>query len=401
MKILVVNAGSSSLKCAVIDPDVTAELAEGLVERIGLEGTRLKASAGERRSERACPEVADAADALGCLVRELVTGPTAVLGSLDQVDAVGHRLVHGGDVYSDSVVIDDAVIETARELSALAPLHNPANLAGIEAARALLPDRPHVAVFDTAFHATIPPRAHLYGLPIELAREHRLRRYGFHGTSHKYVSGRAIEMLGWPAHSRIVTAHVGNGVSLCAVLDGKSVDTTMGMTPLEGVMMGTRSGSVDPGIVLYLIEKLGLPVGEVDRLLNKESGIYGLAGVGSGDLRDIEAAIDSGNETARTAYDAYLYRLALAVGTMAAALGGIDAVAFTAGAGEKSPELREAVCARLGFLGVVLDPQKNATAAPDCDVSASNARARTFVIATQEDLIIARETARVVASAGT
>jgi acetate kinase len=235
---------------------------------------------------------------------------------------------------------------------------------------------------------------------MDFAREHRLRRYGFHGTSHKYVSQRAIEMLGSPAHSKVVTAHVGNGVSLCAVADGKSIDTTMGFTPLEGVIMGTRSGTVDPGLVLHLITKLGKPAAEVDRLLNKESGLLGMAGIGSGDLRDIEAAIESGNEPARLAYETYLYRLALAVGTMAAALGGLDALVFTAGAGEKSPELREAVCARLGYLGVEIDATKNKDARPDCDISSAAARARTLVIATQEDVMIARETARVVGAGG-
>ncbi len=402
MKVLVVNTGSSSVKYAVIEPDAGRELAEGVVERIGLEGTKLKARAsgdgeqGERKNERAASEVRSVADALREIARELVEGPTAVLGSLGEIDAVGHRAVHGGEAYSDPVVITDTVKSTIRDLAALAPLHNPANLAGIEAAEKLLPGKPHVAVFDTAFHTTIPPRAHLYGLPMDFAREHRLRRYGFHGTSHKYVSSRAIEMLGSPAHSKIVTAHVGNGVSLCAVADGRSVDTTMGFTPLEGVIMGTRSGTVDPGLVLHLITKLGKPAAEVDRLLNKESGLLGMAGIGSGDLRDIEAAIESGNEPAKLAYETYLYRLALAVGTMAAALDGLDALVFTAGAGEKSPGLREAVCARLGYLGVEIDPTKNKDARPDCDISSAAARARTLVIVTQEDVMIARETARVV-----
>ena len=405
MKVLVVNTGSSSVKYAVIEPEAGRELAEGIVERIGLEGTKLKARAsgdgrqGERKKERAASEVRSAADALREIAREVVHGPTAVLGSLDEIDAVGHRAVHGGEVYSDSVLIDEKVKSTIRELAALAPLHNPANLAGIEAAEDLLPDRPHVAVFDTAFHATMPPRAHLYGLPMDFAREHRLRRYGFHGTSHKYVSGRAIEMLGSPERSKIVTAHVGNGVSLCAVADGKSVDTTMGFTPLEGVMMGTRSGTVDPGLVLHMVQRLGKSPEEVDRLLNKESGLLGMAGIGSGDLRDIEAAIESGSESAKLAYETYLYRLALAVGTMAAALDGLDALVFTAGAGEKSPELREAVCARLGYLGVEIDDTKNKGARPDCDISSAAARARTLVSATQEDVMIARETARVVAAA--
>ncbi len=396
MKILVVNAGSSSLKYAVVDSDAETELGEGLVERIGSEGTRLKARAGDGRTEeRDVPGVASAGEALAEIAKSLTAGPAACLGSLDEIDAVGHRVVQGADRYSESVLIDDCVKAAVADFAELAPLHNPANLAGMEAAEALLPGKPQVAVFDTAFHSTIPPRAHLYGLPLELARRHRLRRWGFHGTSHAYVSARAIEMLGRPAHSRIVTAHIGNGVSLCAVLDGKSIDTTMGFTPLEGVVMGTRSGDVDPALVVYLITKLGRSPEEVGRMLNRESGLLGLAGIGTGDLRDVMAARDSGNERAATAYDVYVYRLSLAAGAMAAALGGLDALVFTAGAGERSPELRADVCRRLAHLGVEIDPAANEAARPDCDVSAAGSRAHTFVIATQEDLMIARETARV------
>ncbi|MHC4249243.1 MAG: acetate/propionate family kinase [Planctomycetota bacterium] len=399
MNILVVNAGSSSVKYAVIDPAQENELAEGLVERIGLEGTRLEARADDGRTEeREVPGVASAADALAEIAKALTDGPAACLSSMSEIDAVGHRVVQGADLYSESVLVDDRVKAAIAGLAELAPLHNPANLAGIEAAEALLPGKPNVAVFDTAFHATIPPRAHLYGLPLEFARKHRLRRYGFHGTSHAYVSARAIEMLGGPEHSRIVTAHIGNGVSLCAVLDGKSVDTTMGFTPLEGVVMGTRSGDVDPALVVYLMEKLGMSPGEVDRMLNRESGLLGLAGIGSGDLRDVMAARDSGDERAATAYDVYVYRLALAAGAMAAALWGLDALVFTAGAGERSSGLRADICSRLAHLGVEIDPSKNEAAWPDCDVSAAGARARTFVVATQEDLMIARETARVATS---
>ncbi len=383
-----------------MDPAEGDEIAEGLVERIGLEGTRLKARARDGRTEeRDVPGVTSTRLAMSEVAKALTDGPAACLSSLSEIDAVGHRVVQGADLYSESVPIDDRVKAAIAELSELAPLHNPANLAGIEAAEALLPGRPNVAVFDTAFHATIPPRAHLYGLPLEFARKHRLRRYGFHGTSHAYVSARAIEMLGGPEHSRIVTAHVGNGVSLCAVLDGRSVDTTMGFTPLEGVVMGTRSGDVDPALVIYLIEKLGMTPGEVGRMLNKESGLLGLAGVGSGDLRDVMKARDSGNGRAATAYDVYVYRLTLAAGAMAAALGGMDALVFTAGAGERSAELRADVSAGLGHLGVEVDSAKNDSAEPDCDVSTADASARALVIATQEDLMIARETARVIREA--
>jgi len=395
--ILVVNAGSSSVKYAVIDPAEEREIGEGLVERIGSERACLKAGARDGRTvERDVPGVASVRDALAEIVTALTSGPAACLRSLDEIDAVGHRVVQGADVFSGSVLVDGRVKADLSELSELAPLHNPANLAGIEAAEALLPGRPHVAVFDTAFHSTIPPRAHLYGLPIEFARKHRLRRYGFHGTSHAWVSARGIEMLGGPEHSRIVTAHIGNGVSLCAVRDGKSIDTTMGFTPLEGVVMGTRSGDVDPALVVYLIENLGMSTAEAERMLSGEGGLLGLAGIGSGDLRDVMKARDSGDERAATAYDVYVYRLVLAVGEMAAALGGMDALVFTAGAGEHSPALRADVCGGVEHLGVDVDPALNDDAEPDCDVSAAAARVRTLVVETQEDRMIARETALVV-----
>jgi len=399
MKVLVVNAGSSSMKYAVIDPAGECEIGEGLVERIGSEGARLKAVARDGRTEeRDIQDVASVGDALAEIAKTLTDGPAACLRSLGEIDAVGHRVVQGADVYSRSVLVDERVKADVAELSELAPLHNPANLAGIEAAEALLPGRPHIAVFDTAFHSTIPPRAYLYGLPIEFAKKHRIRRYGFHGTSHAWVSARAIEMLGGPEHSRVVTAHIGNGVSLCAIRDGRSVDTTMGFTPLEGVVMGTRSGDVDPALVVYLIKNLGMSPGDVDRMLNKESGLLGLAGIGSGDLRDVVKARDSGDEQAAAAYDVYVYRLVLGIGKMATALGGVDALAFTAGAGEHSPGLRADVCAGVAHLGVDVDPARNDAAEPDCDISATGARVRTFVIATQEDRMIARETVRVMKS---
>jgi len=399
MKILVINAGSSSVKYAVIDPAEECEIGEGLVERISSEDACLKAVARDGRTEeREVPGVASVGGALAEIAKTLTDGQAACLDSLDEIDAVGHRVVQGADIYSGSVLVDDRVKADVAELSELAPLHNPANLAGIEAAEALLPGRPHVAVFDTAFHSTIPPRAYLYGLPLEFARKHRLRRYGFHGTSHAWVSARAIEMLGGPEHSRVVTAHIGNGVSLCAVRDGRSVDTTMGFTPLEGVVMGTRSGDVDPALVVFMIQKLGMSPDNVDRTLNKESGLLGLAGIGSGDLRDVMKARDSGDERAAAAYDVYVYRLVLALGKMTAALGGLDALVFTAGAGEHSPGLRAGICAGVAHLGVDVDPALNDVAEPDCDISAADAHVRTLVIATQEDRMIARETVRVMKS---
>ena len=407
MNVLVINAGSSSLKYALVtapDPEGGAAgsrgasltvRADGIVERIGLQGTRLVA---HRRGEDAAEQtrtltgVQGPDAAMAAVAEALTAGPAAVLGSLDAVDAVGHRVVHGGDLYSDPVRIDDGVKRAIEALVPLAPLHNPANLAGIRAAEGLLPGRPQVAVFDTAFHATLPAEAHLYGLPLDFARDRRIRRYGFHGTSHKYVSGRAREMLGPDRSARLVTAHIGNGVSLTAVRDGRSIDTTMGFTPLEGVVMGTRSGSLDPALVLHLLRHEQMDVDAVDRLLNRQSGLYGMAAIGSGDLRDVLGAREACLETAAVAFDVYVYRLVTAVGALAAALDGLDGLVFTAGAGEHSPELRAAVCARLGYLGVALDPDANAAARPDCDVSARGAACRVLVIATQEDILIARET---------
>ncbi|MFH2006930.1 MAG: acetate kinase [bacterium] len=401
MNVLVINAGSSSVKYALVhhvDEGGSMTLAEGIVERIGGESTRLK---GERYGDapaelkRAAPEVRSAEDALKVIAEVLTSGPTAVIGSLDEIHAVGHRVVHGGDVYADTVIIDEAVKDTVRELAELAPLHNPPNLLGIEAAERLLPGRPHAAVFDTAFHSTMPPEAYLYGIPLALARERRIRRYGFHGTSHKYVSHRAVELLGDAPSGRIITAHIGNGASLAAVRDGRSIDTTMGFTPLEGVMMGTRSGTVDPALPLYLIEHVKMAPQEVDRLLNRQSGLLGVAGIGSGDLRDVLEAADAGNEDASTAFALYVYRIVTAIGALSAALGGLDALVFTAGAGENSPALRAAVCERLGYLGIALDPDKNGSTRTDGDVSAPDATCRVLVITTQEDEMIARETLRV------
>jgi len=396
VKVLVVNAGSSSVKFSLMETGDRTRAASGSIERIGYPGTHLKVEASDGRLEdRAAPEVTDARGALERIAAALTEGPASVVKDLGGIEAVGHRVVQGADLYSDSVLIDARVKAAVGELSCLAPLHNPANLAGIEAAEEILADAPQVAVFDTAFHSTIPPRAHLYGLPVDFARRHRLRRYGFHGTSHKFVSQRAREMLGSPEHSKIVTAHIGNGISLCAVRDGASVDTTMGFTPLEGVVMGTRSGSIDPGLVLYLVDGLGRSPDDIDRLLNKESGLLGMAGIGSGDLRDVLVARTRGNEKAAVAFDVYVYRLAQAVGAMATAMEGIDALCFTAGAGENSPALRAAVCERVAFLGIELDAKTNEAARGDADISSPGARARTFVVTTREDVVIALETARV------
>lgn len=397
MKVFVVNAGSSSVKYSLMDTDNETTLADGIVERIGLPGTCLKARAPggrpeESQVERALPEVTSTEAALKEIARALTEGPAAVVKSLEEIDAVGHRVVHGAEDYSGSVLIDEKVKETVRDLCRLAPLHNPANLAGIEAAQSLLPARPHVAVFDTAFHSTMPPEAHLYGLPLRWARREKIRRYGFHGTSHKYVSQRTAELLGNPERLKLVTAHIGNGVSLTAVRDGMSVDTTMGFTPLEGVVMGTRSGSVDPALVLYLVEEVGMKPREVDGLLNSRSGLLGLAGIGSGDLRDVLAAREAGDEAAALAFRVYVYRIRLAIGSLAAAMRGLDALAFTAGAGENCPLLRAEVCSPLGHLGVELDVKRNeAPSSDDRMISRDTSPCKVLVVRTKEDLLIALE----------
>jgi len=402
MLVLVVNAGSSSLKYQLIDMSKEQVLARGIVERIGDAGSRHASltheATGKQKAKVKVPVPSH--QAAMRLVFDALTDPeTGAIQNISEISAIGHRVVHGGESFSDSVIINQTVIDAVRRLSELAPLHNPPNLMGIEAAVELMPEAPQVAVFDTAFHQTIPPYAYVYALPYELYSEHGIRRYGFHGTSHKYVASRArrtLEGRGVTRESqRIVTCHLGNGVSITAVKGGRSVDTSMGLTPAEGLVMGTRSGDIDPAIILLLEKDLGYTADQIDDLINKESGLLGVSGV-SNDMRDIESKAAAGHERSKLAFDIFCYRARKYIGAYAAAMGGLDAIVFTAGIGEHSPPVRAAICTGLGFLGVRIDPERNADCHSECDISADEDGVRVLVIPTNEELAIARETVRVV-----
>lgn len=408
MRVLVFNCGSSSVKYELFETEPETSLAHGRAERVGAQnaenGSVLHHSQqGDDETTVAVP-MPDHRRAIAEIVTALTSGDGAVLRSLDEVSAVGHRVVHGGERFADSVLIDDEVISVIEDCCELAPLHNPPNLVGIQACQELMPGKPQVAVFDTAFHQTIPRQAHLYGLPYEYYERHGLRRYGFHGTSHRYVTLEAAEAVSERGISveqqRIVTCHLGNGCSMAAVKGGRSVDTTMGFTPLEGLLMGTRCGDLDATVPLFLMEREGLSTDELDALLNKSSGLLGLSGV-SNDLRDVLAAADAGNDRAAAAIEVFCYRVRKYIGAYAASLGGLDAVVFTAGIGENSVPIRAQSCAGLEFLGLEIDPTKNAAAVgldSPVDISVEGARAAVLVIPTDEELMIARDTASVLAS---
>lgn len=397
MKILVLNCGSSSIKYALYNMDDSSVMTSGGAERVGLDGAfvKVKLPSGEKKQiMHDIPEHTEGVKFIFSLLTDLEIG---VIKSLDEIDAVGHRMVHGGEKFAKSVVITPEVIEAFKACSDLAPLHNPANLKGVDAVSELMPGLPQVGVFDTAFHQTMPPKAYLYAVPYELYEKYGVRRYGFHGTSHRYVSARALEFLGMKAEgTKVVTAHIGNGGSLAAVVDGKCVDTSMGLTPLEGVMMGTRSGDIDAGAVTFIQKKLGLDADGVSNLLNKQSGIAGLTGLSS-DMRDIENAAKSGNERAIIAEDSYFYRVKKYIGAYAAAMGGIDVLVFTAGVGENQTSMREAACEGLEFMGVKLDKEVNArTRGEEAVISTPDSRVKVVVIPTDEELMIASDTMELV-----
>lgn len=392
MKILVINSGSSSIKYKCFEMPERTVLASGLCEKIGESTGRLTHRVADKESitERA---FADHAVALEEILARL-TGAGGVLEHPDEIGGVGHRLVHGGEAFSQSVLVDDAVIASVRENIPLAPLHNPSNLLGLEVGRRMLPGVPQVGVFDTAFHQHMPPAAYLYALPYELYEEHRIRRYGFHGTSHAYVSQRAAAILGTPVQDlRLITCHLGNGASMAAIRAGRSVDTSMGFTPLEGLVMGTRPGDLDPAIVLFLQENLGMSPSEVGTLLNKRSGLLGLTGR-TNDMREIETAAASGDERAALAIDVYCHRVKKHIGASTAVLGRVDALVFTAGVGENSPRIRRQCLDGLGELGYAIDAEKNKSAqhGVETDISAADSRARILVIPTDEEVAIAQET---------
>ncbi|MFO7710009.1 MAG: acetate kinase [Desulfobacterales bacterium] len=401
MAILVINAGSSSVKFTLFGADAATPSAGGIVERIGLIHPRFKFSTAAGASFEQEVGDADADAAVGTILSALTDPQTGVLGSVKEISAVGHRVVHGGEALTRPVIINAAVKAVIAECARIAPLHNPPNLAGIEACEHRIPHAVQVAVFDTAFHATIPPHAFLYGLPYRFYREDRIRRYGFHGISHKYVSEEAARFLGRPlAELCIITCHLGNGCSITAVKGGKSIDTSMGFTPLEGLIMGTRCGDLDPAVVLHLMAHRQLSTEAANNLLNKQSGMLGMAEIGSSDLRDVVEARDKGNALASTALEAFCYRVKKYIGAYTAAMGGLDALVFTAGIGENSPEVRQRVCQGLeapGGLGIALDPSKNGLRAGVARaVHAEGSCVRILVIPTNEELEIARETLQLV-----
>ena len=396
MKILVINAGSSSLKYQLIDMDSRAVLAKGLCERIGIDGSRLNHTpAGGEKVVIESP-MPSHADAIKLVIDALVDEKHGVIKSMSEIEAVGHRVVHGGEKFSGSVVIDEAVKEGMRECIPLAPLHNPANLIGIEACEKVMPKVPQVGVFDTAFHQTMPEEAFLYGIPYEYYEKYKIRRYGFHGTSHNYVSGKAAEMLGKPIEQlKIITCHLGNGSSVAAVKNGKVIDTTMGLTPLAGILMGTRSGDLDPAIVTFLMEKENLDIDGINEVLNKKSGVFGVSGVSS-DFRDLDSASKEGNKRAQAALKMFSYGIKKYIGAYCAAMGGTDAVVFTAGVGENDGAMRAAIVDGLEFLGIKIDAEKNKLRGEAIDISAEGALVRTLVIPTDEEMMIATETERLV-----
>ncbi len=395
MKILVINAGSSSLKYQLIDMDKKVVMAKGLCERIGIDGSRLKHTPAGKDAVIIENPMPTHADAITLVINALVSPDHGVIASMDEIGAVGHRVVHGGESFSESVVIDEKVKEGIKECIDLAPLHNPANLIGIEACEKVMPGVPQVAVFDTAFHQTMPSKAYLYGLPYEYYQKYKVRRYGFHGTSHKYVAQRAADMLGKPLEDlKIITCHLGNGSSVAAIDHGKVVDTSMGLTPLAGVIMGTRCGDIDPAIVTFVMEKEGLDPKAMDNVMNKKSGVLGISGISS-DFRDLLAASAEGNERARAALDMFFYTVKKFVGSYAAVMDGVDAIVFTAGVGENNAPCRAAVTSTLGYMGVAIDPVLNEQSRGDeRDISAPGAKVRTLVIPTDEEMMIALDTQR-------
>ena len=397
MKILVINAGSSSLKYQLMDPDTQEVLAKGLCERIGIDGkfTYKPQVAGKERLDAIDVAMPTHAEAIQTVLNALADPKNGVVASMDEIDAVGHRVLHGGKAFTESCLVDDACIAAIEKCIPLGPLHNPANLMGIRACQAAMPGKPQVAVFDTAFHMTMPPKAYTYAIPYEYYEKDDVRRYGFHGTSHRYISARAIDMLGNPEHSRIICCHLGNGSSLSAVVDGKCMDTSMGLGPLAGFAMGTRCGDIDATIMEYLMDRYGYSMKEMMNILNKKSGVLGISGVSS-DFRDIEAAANEGNERAQLALDKFTYEVRKFIGAYAAAMGGVDAIVFTAGVGENTPDLREKMVEGLDFMGITIDPEANAHRAPFIDITGKDSKVKVFVIATNEELVIARDTKELV-----
>lgn len=394
MKVLVLNCGSSSIKYQFIDTDKRFALAKGLVERIGMNSAILTHKRHDDDEIKIVGEILDHSIAIEYVLGVMLSKNHGVIDDKDDIDAIGHRVVHGGEAFSGSVFITDEVMQVLQDNIELAPLHNPPNIKGIEAVKRIMPNTPQCGVFDTAFHTTMPPEAFLYGIPFELYKKHKIRRYGFHGTSHRYVALEASKILGKDYNSlKMVTAHLGNGCSMAAVKNGKSIDTTMGFTPLEGLLMGTRSGDLDPSLILYIMGKEGLSINEANTLLNKHSGLIGISGESS-DMREIEAAVKDNHKRATFAFNVFTYKIKKYVGAYSAAMGGLDALIFTGGIGENSSLVREYVCRDMEYLGIYLDHKKNNN--KDIILSGENSRTAVLRIPTNEELVIAMDTAEIV-----
>ena len=396
MKILVINCGSSSLKYQLINSDSGEVLAKGLCERIGIEGGNLEYKKGDGEKTSTKVDMPDHSVAVDLVIKKLTDSKDGVIGSLSEIDAVGHRIVHGGEKFTEAVKIDDEVIKGIVECNDLAPLHNPANVIGIKACQKMMPGVPQVGVFDTAFHQTMEPKAYLYAVPYEYYKKYKVRRYGFHGTSHAYVSARAAEILGKDIKDlKIIVCHLGNGASVSAVKYGKCVDTSMGLTPLEGLIMGTRSGDLDPAVITYIMEKENLSAAEVVNILNKKSGVYGLSDYLSSDFRDLAEAAANGNEQAEVTLDAYALRVAKYIGAYTTEMQGVDAICFTAGAGENNSTVRQKVCEYLSYLGTSFDEEKNKIRGEEFFLSKPEDKVQLMVVPTDEELSIARQTEKV------
>lgn len=396
MKILVINCGSSSLKYQLLDMDTEKVMCKGLCERIGIEGGIVVHKVGDNSFEVKEP-LPTHAQAFASMLKLMTSGPGAVVASKDEIDAIGHRVVHGGEKFKTSVLVTEELIETIDQLSKLAPLHNPPQVMGIRSAQQVFGTNiPQASVFDTSFHQTMPPKAYIYPVPYEMYEKYGVRRYGFHGTSHRYVSARAAKILGKnPSQLKIVSCHLGNGSSICAVDGGKSVDTSMGLTPLAGLLMGTRCGDIDPSLVTFMQDELELDTKGVDNLLNKKSGMLGISGISS-DNRDIEKAAGEGNERAALAHNILVYEIKKYIGAYACAMGGLDAVLFTGGIGENSKGVRKHSCQGLGFIGLDYDDGKNQNGSDEFDFAADNSRVRALVVPTNEELMIARDTKQLI-----
>ena len=395
MNILVINAGSSSLKYQLMDPDTGAVSAKGICERIGIDGKFTYKAGGKTVIDAVDVAMPTHSEAIEAVLAALVNPEYGVVASMEEIDAVGHRVLHGGMAFSESCLVDEACKEAIRKCIPLGPLHNPANLMGIEACEKAMPGKPQVAVFDTAFHMTMPAEAYTYAIPYEFYEKDEVRRYGFHGTSHRYIAGRALDMLGKtenPEGVKVINCHLGNGSSLCAMVGGKCVDTTMGLGPLAGIPMGTRCGDIDGTIIEYLMDKHGYSIKEMMTILNKKSGVLGISGVSS-DFRDLESAANEGNARAKLALDKFFYEVRKSIGAYAAAMGGVDAIVFTGGIGENGITNRAAICAGLEYLGAKIDPEKNKTRGVEAEISTDDSKVKIFVIPTNEELMIAKDTA--------